>query len=162
MRTQYFIPVILFFLLLIMQTTIVPLIEIQGIVPDLILILLVYYTLQNGQVYGTVLGFSFGFLFDLIAGSLIGSSMISKTLAGFIGGYFAGETRREKNLSSFYFPLIVFVCALIDSIVSAFFSGPEISRNILLIFFEQGMLPAFYTAILSFIVVIFTPKRGFS
>lgn len=162
MRPQYLAPLILFFLLLIVQTTIVPLISIHGIVPDLIIILLVYYTLKNNQLYGTILGFIFGLMFDLIAGTLVGTAMISKTLAGFTAGYFAGETRRESNLESFYFPLIIFLCALIDSIVSSFFSGPELSRNILLLFFEQGMLPAFYTAILSFLVVIFTPKKGFN
>jgi rod shape-determining protein MreD len=114
MRLDHLIPLLLFFILLLIQTTVVPLIEINGVIPDLILILLVFYTIRHGQIYGIVLGFIFGFLFDIIAGSVVGSTMISKTLAGFTAGYFSNESKRHIYLNSFIFSLIVFLCAVID------------------------------------------------
>jgi rod shape-determining protein MreD len=60
MRVLYIIAIILFFPLLLLQSTLVPLISIVGVIPDLILILLVYFTLRMGQIHGTVLGFTYG------------------------------------------------------------------------------------------------------
>src|ERR1039458_3180717 len=90
----YILPIIYFFILLLLQTTVVNLISINYIVPDLILILLVFYTIKNNQIYGMVLGFIFGFLFDIITGSLLGSSVISKTITGLTAGYFSDDKER--------------------------------------------------------------------
>ena len=162
MRSQFFIPLLLFFPLLVIQTTIIPLFAFLNAVPDLILILLIFYSILYGQIYGTILGFVFGFLFDLITGSLLGSAMLSKTIAGFIAGYFSNENKRDIYLGSYVFSLIVLLCAFVDSIIYSFFSTADIQRNILLIFFEQGMIPGLYTAILSIMVIIFIPRRGIS
>lgn len=161
MKTQYIFPLLLFIPLLILQTTIIPLFALFNSIPDLILILLVFYAISYGQIYGTVLGFVFGFLFDLITGSLLGSAMLSKTLAGFIAGYFSNENKRDIYLSSFIFSFIVLLCSVVESIVYSFFSTAELQRNFLLLFFEQGFLPGLYTAVISMIVVIFMPGRRF-
>ena len=158
MRVKFIISIILFFPLLLIQTTIVPLIAINGVIPDLILILLVFYALRYGQIYGTVLGFVYGFLFDVITGSLIGSTMLAKTLSGFVAGYFYNENKQEQYIKSLFFCLIVLLCGVIDSVVYSFFSTIDFSSNVLLLVFEQGMLPGFYTAVISLIVVIFFPR----
>jgi len=159
MRFQYILPLILFFPLLIIQTTLIPLISINGIVPDLLLILLVFYAVKEGQMYGTILGFVFGFFFDLITGSLLGSSMLSKTLSGFIAGYFYNENKQDLYFKSYVFALIVLLCGIIDAIVYSFFSTVEFSTNILLLFFEQGLMPGLYSALVSVFIIIFYPKR---
>lgn len=159
MKYQFIIPLILFIPLLILQTTLVPLVAIYSAIPDLILILLVFYAISYGQIFGTVVGFIFGFLFDLITGSLLGSAMLSKTMSGFIAGYFSNENKKDIYLRSYIFSFIVFLCAVIDSIVYSFFSSAELQRNFLLLFFEQGLLPGLYTAVISIIVFIFLPAR---
>jgi rod shape-determining protein MreD len=161
MRSEYFIPILIFFPVLVIQTTVVPLISVAGVLPDLILILLVFYSIRTGNIYGAILGFIFGLFYDLITGSLLGSAMLSKTLVGFIAGYFSNENKRDLYLHSYPFILIVLLCSLIDSIVYSFFSDTDLGRNILLLFFEQGMLPGLYTSIISLIVMIFMPKRRF-
>jgi rod shape-determining protein MreD len=160
MRSEYFIPLILFFPLLLLQTTFIPLISINGIIPDLILILLVFYTIKTGQIYGTVLGFILGFFFDLITGSLLGSAMIAKTAAGFTAGYFSNENKQDIYLKTYAFSLIVLLCAIIDSMIYSFFSSVDIKANILLVLFEQGLFPGLYTALISVAVIIFQPKRS--
>ena len=160
MRIQFLISILLFFPLLIIQTTVIPLIAVNGIIPDLILILLVFYSLRYGQMYGTVLGFIYGFLFDIITGSLLGSTMLSKTLTGFIAGYFSNENKRDLYLRSYSFALIVLLCSIIDSVVNSFFSTVELNTNILHLIFQQGLLPGIYTAVVSIIVIVFYPKRS--
>lgn len=158
-KPQYIISIILFLPILLIQLTVIPLLSINSAIPDLILILLVYYSITEGQIYGSVLGFIYGFFFDIITGSLIGSTMIAKTLAGFTAGYFSSENKRDQYLISYNFSLIVLLCSLIDSTISAFFSSIEFNSNIFILFFEHSILPAIYTAIIALLFMIFYPKR---
>lgn len=159
MRSLYIAALLLFFPLLVIQSTVIPLISIAGVIPDLILILLVYFTLRMGQIHGTILGFVYGFLLDLITGNIFGSAMIAKTISGFIAGYFYNENKLDIYFKSFIFSLIVLLSATIDSFIFSFFSSVELEKSILLRFFEQGMFPGFYTAIISLVLVMFHPRR---
>jgi len=158
MKWKLITPFITFFAVLLVQITVIPLIAIAGVIPDLVLITLVYYSISRDQFYGTVLGASYGFFIDLITGSLLGSSMLSKTIAGFTAGYFSTETKKEINISTYIFSLIVFICALIDSIIFSFFSAFDVQTNIFKLLFGQALLPSLYTAIVS-ILFIFSPFK---
>lgn len=161
MIAKYFHPLIIFFPLLAIQLLIVPLLSINSVVPDLILILLVFYTLQTGQIYGTILGFILGLFTDLITGNILGSMMFAKTLSGFVAGYFYNENKKSHYFNSYLFLLIVLLCALIDSVAFTLISSFDISKNIIMIIFEQGILPAIYTAVVASLIVFFYPKRNF-
>lgn len=158
MKWELITPFITFFAVLLVQLTVVPLIAIAGVIPDLVLISLVYYSISRDQFYGTVLGASYGIFLDLITGSLLGSSMLSKTIAGFTAGYFSTETKKEINIGTYIFSLIVFICALIDSIIFSFFSAFDVQTNIFKLLFEQALLPSLYTAMVS-VLFIFSPFR---
>ena len=82
----------------------------------------------------------------------------SKTIAGFTAGYFSAETKKEINISTYIFSLIVFICALIDSIIFSFFSAFDVQTNIFKLLFQQALLPSLYTAIVS-ILFIFSPFK---
>ncbi len=159
MKTDYIFAVLLFFPLLVIQTTIVPLIAINGIIPDLIIILLVFYTLKLGQLHGTILGFIYGLLFDLITGGLLGSSMLSKTITGFVTGYFYNENKKDIYLKSLSFSLIVLLGSTVDSFILSFFSTTDLNISITTFFIEQGILPGIYTTVFSIIVIVFYPRR---
>jgi rod shape-determining protein MreD len=158
-KPQYIVSILLFFPVLFIQLTLVPLISINSVIPDLILILIVYYGITEGQIYGSVLGFIYGFLFDIITGSLLGSTMIAKTIAGFTAGYFSSENKKEQYLIAYNFGLIVLLCALIDQTINSFFTSMDFNTNIFLIFFEHSLLPAIYTASISLMLMIFYPTR---
>jgi rod shape-determining protein MreD len=158
MKWELITPFITFLVVLLVQITVIPFIAIAGIIPDLVLISLVYYAISRHQFYGTVLGASYGFLIDLITGSLLGSSMLSKTIAGFTAGYFSTETKKEININTYIFSLIVFICALIDSVIFSFFSAFDLQTNIFKLLFEQALLPSLYTAVVS-VLFIFSPYR---
>ena len=158
MKWELITPFITFFAVLLVQLTVVPLIAIAGVIPDLVLISLVYYSISRDQFYGTVLGGTYGVFLDLITGSLLGSSMLSKTVAGFTAGYFSTETKKEINISTYIFSLVVFICALIDSIIFSFFSAFDVQTNIFKLLFEHALLPSLYTAMVS-VLFIFSPFR---
>jgi len=160
MRSPYIISLVIFIPLIIIQLTVIPLISIQGIIPDLILILLLFYTLQHGKMYGTVMGFVFGLLFDLISGGVLGSASFAKTFSGFIGGYFYNENTSQTFMTTYRFPLVVLLCSVIDSTLFAFFSGADFDYSMAVMFLRQGLIPAVYTAVVSSVVLLFVPKKG--
>jgi rod shape-determining protein MreD len=161
MKYEQIKPLLLFPPILIIQIFLIPLISIEGIAPDLILMLLVFYTLKNGQLYGTVIGFIFGLFFDLISGGILGSMMFSKTLSGFIAGYFYNENKIDLHFKSFAYPLIVLLISILDSITISLITSFDINTNIITLFFYQGLLPALFTSALCFFVTFFYPKGSY-
>jgi len=107
----------LFILASLIQLFLVPMISIYNVYPNIIVFLIILFTLKNGQIYGTVLGFIFGLVFDFISGGVIGSAMFSYTLVGFIAGYFYDETRLPGEMKPLTLISIIFIC----STISAFF-----------------------------------------
>ncbi len=160
MRVLYIIAIVIFFPLLLLQSTVVPFISIAGVIPDLILILLVYFTLRMGQMHATILGFIYGFFLDIITGNIFGSAMIAKTLSGFVAGYFYNENKLDIYFKSIAFSLIVLLSSTIDSFIFSFFSSVELEKSILLRFLQQGMFPGIYTAVVSLVLVMFHPRRN--
>jgi len=161
MKFEKLLPVVLLIPVLLFQVLIVPYIELNGIVPDLVLMLLVYYTLQHGQLYGTVLGFVFGAVTDLSTGSILGSTMFTKTLAAFIAGYFYNENQIGTLVKSPMFLVIVFLSSFVNSIAFSLIANFDISINLFMLIFEQGILPALYTTVIASLVMVFTPKRSY-
>lgn len=159
MNYRQYIPLAIFIPVLVIQLTIITMISIEQIGPDLIVILLVYFTLLYGQLYGTVIGFVFGFIFDLASGGLLGAAMFSKTLTGFVAGYFYNENKIEQNTSTLTFLMILFLCAVLDSFAYSLlaYSGP--GMNPVFLIFELSILPGAYTAVLAFPFIIFNLKK---
>jgi rod shape-determining protein MreD len=76
---------------LILQSTVLPLIAIKGIYPDMLLVVVVSYALLSGKEKGVGMGFFVGLLQDLAFGSVFGSNTLSKLAIG----YFFGMAERK-------------------------------------------------------------------
>src|SRR5690606_8443252 len=114
-KRDYILLSIIFIPALILQLAIVPLVSFGAFSPDLVILLLVYFTLLKGQLFGTIAGAIFGLIFDLVSGNVLGITMFSKTIAGFVAGYFYNENKIESNTASISFAIIVFISAFVDS-----------------------------------------------
>lgn len=153
-------PILIFIPLAIIQLTLVPMISIGSIAPNLVFVLIIYFTLKNGQAYGTLLGFILGFFLDLISGGLIGAFMFSFTLSAFIAGYFYNENKIEFNTASFFFLIIVSICGSINAFIYAVISNSNSDVNLFFLMFEEGLFPGLYTAFFGLPIIIFTPRKG--
>lgn len=160
MIIQYLKPILFFIPLAVIQLVIVPLISISNIAPNLIFILIAYFTLKQGQVYGTILGFILGFLLDIISGGLIGAFMFSFTVSAFVVGYFYGENKIDINISTYFLLFILFVCGSINSFLYAVISNANFNISLFFMMLEEGILPGLYTALFGLPIVIFHPKEG--
>jgi len=143
---------------ILIQTTVLRLVALEGIVPDLLAIWIVYIAVTEGQLSATLWGFGIGLTFDLASGGFIGLSALTKTILGFFAGYFYGENKIQMTLSSYRFPLIVLIVSVIHNTVyfALYTRGTEIGlvRSIA----EIGFATSLYTATVS-LLPMFTFSR---
>ncbi len=145
--------------MVVLQLSIIPFISIGAVVPNILIILLVYFTLQYGQIYGTILGAVLGILFDLVTGGFLGSTMFSFTISGFIAGYFYNENKREFYISTYFFLVIVFISATTNSLLQLLLNTSEIKLAVASLILEQSILPAIYTAIFGLPVLFYNQRK---
>lgn len=59
------------------------------VVPDLVLICSIYFSLLNGKLYGETTGFISGLFLDFITGTPFGFNTLVRTIIGYIFGFFS-------------------------------------------------------------------------
>ncbi|HPN39800.1 MAG TPA: rod shape-determining protein MreD [Melioribacteraceae bacterium] len=158
MIKSFVFPLLIFIPLLILQLTVIPLISYNNIVPDLIILPVVYFAVKKGQRFGMLLGFVLGLLFDLFSGGLIGPAMFSKTITGFIAGYFYNENKIDLTLGSAFFMVIVLICASIDSLFYSLFSVTENLSTFTTFLIKRSIFPGLYTSAFSLPSIIYNNK----
>src|SRR5512134_2858578 len=81
--------------LLVVDATLVKFLAIATIVPDVLLLWIVYIAIREGQVAGTTAGFAIGVIVSLAGGAttMLGLAALTKTIAGFLAGYFFNENK---------------------------------------------------------------------
>ncbi len=151
---------ILFTLLLVtFQTTIVSFTSIANIIPDIMLIWIVYIAVTQGQIPATVYGFAIGLLLDLISGQFLGLSALSKTIAGFLAGYFFHENKIEINLANYQFLLFVGIASLAHNLIYfiIFTLGSEV--GLITAIFRFGIFSSLYTTFVATIPMFVHSRR---
>lgn len=157
---QYLKPILILILAILIQLIIIPLISVYNIAPQVILIILVYYTLLGGQIFGTILGFISGFLFDLFSGGVLGSAALAMTISIFVIGYFYNENRLKENITTYFFVLYLFIAGIIYFLIYTEVGNfnPETKLNVILL--EGTLFPSIYTSLFGVLVVLFNSKRN--
>ena len=87
----------------ILQTTLFKHIQIFGISPDFMIVIIVSFAIIRHEVEGALIGFFAGLLQDILFGSPIG---INALLYGLIG-YFSGKPFKEFYVENYFFPLLL-------------------------------------------------------
>ena len=77
---------IIFLAAMVIQSSVLHYLRLEGSKPDLILIIVVYLGLIKGSDVGCVSGFFFGLVEDVYSGMLLGSNALTKTIIGFFCG----------------------------------------------------------------------------
>jgi len=106
---------VLFLVTLAMQTTLIPVFSIAGVVPDLPFIVLYILSIKYGMMPGIYVGFFVGLCQDLYSPSILGQNALAKTVVGFFTGIFNEKLMRTDPLMKFLILLAGFL--IHDSIV---------------------------------------------
>ena len=106
--------VLMFGFLVLLQTTLIPLLSIKDVYPDLLLIGVIITGIRHGAIPAILAGCLVGFLQDAAVTQLYGLSSLAKSTAGFVAGYFS----REKVKYNFQVTLgVVAATALTNSVI---------------------------------------------
>jgi rod shape-determining protein MreD len=123
--------VLISFLFIVVDSTLVKFLSIAGIVPDILVIWIVYVAIREGQSAGTTLGFCIGLATNLMGtpDNVLGLAALAKTFAGFTAGYFHNENKTYNILGSYQFIVIVGVASLVHNILyfTIFLQGSGLS-----------------------------------
>lgn len=145
-----FLIVFSFFVALILQTTVLPLIQYKGAMPDLLLILVVFTAFSSNAAVGGSVGFIVGFIQDLIISRYLGLYALSAFLTGYIVGKLEDKFFKENPLVSI---LIVFLSTYFYNFV--FFIGRGLCGSLPLSFMQMAeitSIEAVYNIVLTFLL----------
>lgn len=157
MTNRYILPVIYLFVILILQLTLIELISVGFLKPDILLIGLIYFTLRFGQIPGTIVAFFMGLMFDIFSNGVVGASSLSKVIAAFITGYFSVVDSDRLEFSYSFFVLVFFV-SLIERLVYIFIAVNLDFKSLLIVIINNGLIPSVITLIFSLLVLLLPRK----
>jgi rod shape-determining protein MreD len=92
-----------------LQTTLMPVIAIAGIHPDLLMVALFFLAVRAGQMTGVWAGFFLGLAQDMYSPSILGQNALSKAVAGFFAGIFNDKVMRIDPLIHLVFLFVTFI-----------------------------------------------------
>ncbi len=124
-------------------------IEIGGITPDLLLILVVWISLREGRFVGMISGFTVGFIFDLISLDTLGTNALAKLLVAFLAGTLYREGKENLILGSFRFLIYVFLCAVLNNIIYFTLRIKFVDFSLQAFLLKYALAFSFYTTILA-------------
>jgi|GEM_PF-1538488 len=95
-----------------MQIIIVPYVAVDGIKPDLVLILVVFISLRRGWFQGAMVGLASGLFIDLGTTMPLGTSALSKMLVAVFVGLIESKIFKEHRFTRI---ALCFIASLIDA-----------------------------------------------
>lgn len=89
MSKPFLVSILIIICATIIETAILSNIYILPVVPDLVLICSIYFSLLNGKTFGELSGFASGLALDFVTGVPLGFNCIFRTIVGYIYGLFS-------------------------------------------------------------------------
>ncbi len=156
---RYLVYGLLAIVLSLVQFSLLNFVEVQGITPDLLLILCVWISVREGRFAGTVAGFLIGLTLDIVSFDLVGINAFTKTIAGFVAGSFHKEGKEMMILHGLKFLLIVFISSFIHNLIYFFFYIKLSNLTFLSFFMKYGVAFSFYTTVFAVIPMLVKRKE---
>ena len=82
-------------------------------VPDIVLLVLLYFSVLNGKVFGGSMGFCSGIFIDFLSGAPFGFNCLFRTVIGYIAGFL----NQNINYTGFIIPALI---GLLGTLTKAF------------------------------------------
>ena len=110
-------------LAVLLQSTLLSFIAIYDIIPDLVLVIVLFMSLKEGSLKGEITGFAGGIFVDFLSLAPLGFHSIIYGLIGFISGLTQKNVSTESILTQFLFIFISMICKyLVSSLIIVVFS----------------------------------------
>lgn len=137
---------------------------IANIVPDILLIWIVYIAVREGQSPATTAGFLIGVTMNLMGttNGMLGLAALAKTFAGFSAGYFHNENKIYTTLGGYRFIVIVSIASFVHNTIYfiIFLQGSELSWIQSVVYY--GIPTTAYTAAVALVPMFAFARRSLS
>ena len=150
MAVNYIIWIIVIFILSVVQTSWPEILRVQGVVPDLGLIMVIYFALFYGEERAMFTGVLAGIYQDIASNTSLGHHVLCLVVTGFIFGKLSGRLISEHPAIK---SALVFAGALLHGVifnVITYLQDPY--TNFMYVLFINTIPSAFYSAIMTPIV----------
>jgi rod shape-determining protein MreD len=134
-------------------------IGVGSVTPDLILILVVWIALVEGQFTGTMAGFVCGLLIDAVSADLIGTNALAKTIAGFVAGYFFKPGFGITAIGSYRFLIIIFLSGLVHNLIYFILYVRPMQVSFLQFVLTYGIATTLYTTVVAVFPMLVVNRR---
>lgn len=105
---------------IILQGTLIEIVQFNGVKPDLLLIIVIFMALMKGILPGVQIGFLVGVIEDLVTGKYLGINTLSKVFTGFLIGLVEPKIYKENMLV----PVVtLFFATLLHQFLYVFFGN---------------------------------------
>src|SRR5574344_2608357 len=86
-------------------------------VPDIVLICVLFFSIENGKLLVETTGFVSGLFLDFISASPFGLNCLLRTILGYVGGLF----NKTFNTDGFFIPSLLGLCTTISKALLLWF-----------------------------------------
>ena len=143
----------IFFLITIsflLQSTVLSIYSINGMAPNLMLILTMSFGIMRGRREGMLTGLCCGFLYDVYYGSLLGPYMLLFMIISFLNGYFHKDFLMEDIMLPLF---IIIVDDFVFCFVQYIFYFLLRNKTNLMFYFVNVFLPQILFTVIATIIV---------
>ncbi|MBU4477950.1 MAG: rod shape-determining protein MreD [Candidatus Omnitrophica bacterium] len=120
------------YLTLICQATFVHVFSLGGVVPDFVLLLVIFFSLYNGRKNGMIFGLVSGLGVDILSGGIVGINCFVLGCVGLLTGLLKERVYTNHLLTRILVPLAagIFSIAVYYLLAVRFYQVPSFSENI--------------------------------
>lgn len=136
-------------LLIIVQSSFLVLIQVKGIVPDFVLIFMVFWCIQKSRYQCVILGFIGGLLQDLMGGDLLGVFALSRSVACYLSCSFPWN-RYEQNYLTF--GLILSTATFAHQVIYLVVVSRNAAAGFVTFLFRYGIPTVLYTVLCGILI----------
>lgn len=139
-------------IMIILQVTVFSFNPVQGVFPDLLLIIVLFSGLFEGSNSGLITGFLLGMIQDLLLGGMFGVFTITKTVLGGLAGLLTTKVYKSNFIVP---PVLVLISSIIQEFLVLLLSQKLVLRIDYLTAFKEKIMPlSLYNMVLSIVIYI--------
>ncbi len=146
-------------LICVLQLSFSFLISVKGIIPDLLILLIIWITLRDGKIVGLISAFCIGLLYDYLSLNIFGVNALTKTIVAYVSGFFYKENEFLNIVKSNKIFVIVFISTLIHNVVYYLLMINLTESNLWNIYFKFVFGSMIYTFVFSLTSFFFRIKK---
>ena len=130
-----------------------------SVAPQLVILFVIYLSLREGQLFGTVGGFAAGLVNDMLVTHFIGFTCFVGVFAGFISGFFYRESEVELAAKTLNYAWISAVTLFLTEIAALpIVAAGELKYFYVFLKFTIGT--TVYTSVFAMIIVFVNGKKS--